>query len=216
MLLMVATVFVISDVTRATLLDWNAIPSGMEKYVKPCTHIDGCCGSTDTLLTGVPSQLRDLYQDSSLATDSNNQTARWHSVKPSLYQHEASETKFVYLYRTQGYWFAGPDVQNATSSVLRANSSDTDPYNLPVGVWSYRDDSTKNWTGASALSAARDGDTRESLGCLSPAGVVFTIFTYIGFFLLAFATMWNANIVQKLSEAKDKWTEIRAQKALEA
>lgn len=51
----------------------------------------------------------------------------------------------------------------------------------------------------------------ERIACLSTIGFVFTIlFTYSGFILLAVATMWNANITEKIRKFREKWKEIRA------
>jgi hypothetical protein len=53
----------------------------------------------------------------------------------------------------------------------------------------------------------------ERIACLSTIGFVFTIlFTYTGFVLLAVATMWNANITQKIRKFREKWKEIREKK----
>jgi len=53
----------------------------------------------------------------------------------------------------------------------------------------------------------------ERVACLSTIGFVFTIlFTYTGFILLAVATMWNANITEKLKKFREKWKEIRQKK----
>jgi len=53
----------------------------------------------------------------------------------------------------------------------------------------------------------------ERIACLSTIGFVFTIvFTYSGFVLLAVATMWNANITEKIRKFREKWKEIREKK----
>lgn len=45
---------------------------------------------------------------------------------------------------------------------------------------------------------------------LSVIGWIFTIFcTYLGFTLLAVGTMWNANLVKKLKEIRQRWRELR-------
>ena len=50
----------------------------------------------------------------------------------------------------------------------------------------------------------------ENIFNLSPIGILFTIiFTYTGFTLLAIGTMWNANIVKKCGELREKWNELR-------
>lgn len=51
----------------------------------------------------------------------------------------------------------------------------------------------------------------ESIGHLSPVGIVFTIiFTYTGFILLAVAVMWNADISSKLKKIGQQWQDLRA------
>jgi len=53
-------------------------------------------------------------------------------------------------------------------------------------------------------------DNNERVGCLSTIGVLFTIvFTYMGFVLLASATLWNASIGEKIVKFREKWKEIR-------
>lgn len=50
----------------------------------------------------------------------------------------------------------------------------------------------------------------ESLRCLSVAGIIFTVlFTYVGFFLLFWGTMWNAKLWPKLKAIPAKWRAIR-------
>jgi len=59
-------------------------------------------------------------------------------------------------------------------------------------------------------SQYRPGCNRENISCLSLTGVLFTIVaTYTGFILLFIGTMWNANIVSKLKELRQKWRELR-------
>lgn len=54
--------------------------------------------------------------------------------------------------------------------------------------------------------------TNEQIACLSTIGIVFTLcFTYTGFVLLAVATMWNANIVDKIKKMNAEWNRIRMQ-----
>lgn len=61
-------------------------------------------------------------------------------------------------------------------------------------------------------AATASGGTLEKAHCLSFVGTLFTlVFTYFGFFLLAFATMWNADLVGKCKEIGVKYREIRAQ-----
>jgi len=61
-----------------------------------------------------------------------------------------------------------------------------------------------------ALSMYVDsGCESETLKCLSPVGWVFTFITWIGFTLLVIGTMWNANLMDKLRDIRDKWRELR-------
>ena len=56
------------------------------------------------------------------------------------------------------------------------------------------------------------GCHEETFKCLSSIGWIFTIFcTYIGFAILMFATMWNADLIGKLAAMREKWRELRAQ-----
>mmetsp|Transcript_43727 Transcript_43727/g.85585 ORF Transcript_43727/g.85585 Transcript_43727/m.85585 type:complete len:440 (-) Transcript_43727:53-1372(-) len=51
----------------------------------------------------------------------------------------------------------------------------------------------------------------EKMRCLTTLGAFTTIVcTYTGFILLAVGTMWNANLVGKLRDARDKWRELRS------
>lgn len=53
-------------------------------------------------------------------------------------------------------------------------------------------------------------DDRESWSNLSTVGVIFTLtFTYLGFFLLTFGVMWNAQIIQKLQKVKSEYRALR-------
>eukprot|EP01117_Protostelium_nocturnum_P002336 TRINITY_DN1299_c0_g1_i1.p1 TRINITY_DN1299_c0_g1~~TRINITY_DN1299_c0_g1_i1.p1 ORF type:complete len:134 (-),score=29.05 TRINITY_DN1299_c0_g1_i1:203-604(-) len=53
----------------------------------------------------------------------------------------------------------------------------------------------------------------ETWKCLALPGIIFTIlFTYIGFFLLFWGTMWNANLWSKLKSVPKKWRAIRRKK----
>eukprot|EP01004_Peranema_trichophorum_P004138 NODE_307_length_2984_cov_95.594547_g265_i0.p1 GENE.NODE_307_length_2984_cov_95.594547_g265_i0~~NODE_307_length_2984_cov_95.594547_g265_i0.p1 ORF type:complete len:770 (+),score=165.48 NODE_307_length_2984_cov_95.594547_g265_i0:178-2487(+) len=53
-------------------------------------------------------------------------------------------------------------------------------------------------------------DNEENMKHLSPMGILFTIFfTYLGFVLLAFGTLWNASIIDKLKEIRETWRELR-------
>jgi len=50
----------------------------------------------------------------------------------------------------------------------------------------------------------------ETIKCLSVAGWVITIgCTYVGILLLVVGTMWNADLIGKLRDIRDKWREIR-------
>lgn len=50
----------------------------------------------------------------------------------------------------------------------------------------------------------------ENFGCLSPLGWLFTVFfTYFGFALLIFGSLWNAKFLDKMAELKDSWRELR-------
>jgi len=52
----------------------------------------------------------------------------------------------------------------------------------------------------------------EDFAHLSPLGVWTTIVaTYAGFFLLAIAVMWNANLIAKLTKLSKKWKQLRGQ-----
>jgi hypothetical protein len=54
------------------------------------------------------------------------------------------------------------------------------------------------------------GCSSETPRCLTTVGIVFTlVFTYLGFTLLAIATLWNANIVDKLKDFKAEWKRLR-------
>jgi len=47
--------------------------------------------------------------------------------------------------------------------------------------------------------------------CLSAVGWLFTVgATYIGFILLMWGSFWNANLISKLKEIRDRWRQIRA------
>ena len=53
-------------------------------------------------------------------------------------------------------------------------------------------------------------DSRESWSNLSPIGILFTItFTYLGFAILCFGVMWNADIVKKLAKVRSQWKALR-------
>lgn len=66
------------------------------------------------------------------------------------------------------------------------------------------------WT-SDSVKMYRDDCDSETIRCLSVTGVFFTIiFTYVGFVLLAWGTLWNANILDKLRDVREKWRELRA------
>ena len=111
--------------------------------MKPCQSVDGCCGSTDVLITGVPPGAENNYEKSSDTTASNNQTARWtrekngydSETKTWSYSHQGKDSK-VYLFYNQSTrtWFAGPKKMNSDAAVLKANATSeaSDAYNLKV------------------------------------------------------------------------------------
>jgi hypothetical protein len=52
----------------------------------------------------------------------------------------------------------------------------------------------------------------ENFACLSTIGWIFTVaFTYSGIALLVIGTMWNADLIGKCEEIRDKWREIRSE-----
>ncbi|PRP73158.1 outer membrane autotransporter barrel domain-containing protein [Planoprotostelium fungivorum] len=60
------------------------------------------------------------------------------------------------------------------------------------------------------FSEYRSDCDSETLRCLSRAGIIFTVlFTYIGFVLLFWGTMWNAGLWPKLKAIPKKWRQIR-------
>jgi len=63
---------------------------------------------------------------------------------------------------------------------------------------------------ADYLSEYRDDCDDESIACLSVVGWIFTIgCTYTGFIILTLATLWNANIIDKIDAFKDRWRQLR-------
>lgn len=59
------------------------------------------------------------------------------------------------------------------------------------------------------LSEYRPDCHEESFHCLSVLGIFFTIIaTYTGFAVLIFASLWNANICEKVDDFKAKWNEL--------
>jgi len=56
----------------------------------------------------------------------------------------------------------------------------------------------------------RDDCSSEVPSCLTTVGILFTIvFTYLGFTILAVATLWNANICDKLKDFRAEWRRVR-------
>jgi hypothetical protein len=55
----------------------------------------------------------------------------------------------------------------------------------------------------------------ETLVCLTFVGWMFELCTYIGFIMLITGSMWNANIVDKMRELREKWRELRNQSSSE-
>jgi thiol-disulfide isomerase/thioredoxin len=52
--------------------------------------------------------------------------------------------------------------------------------------------------------------SNEKFACLGGMGTLFTaVFTYFGFSLLLWGSLWNANLIQKLGKAKDQWNQLR-------
>jgi len=67
--------------------------------------------------------------------------------------------------------------------------------------------------GTWGASEYRDDCTEETMHCLSTVGVIFTIvLTYSGFAMMAFGTMWNANICDKIKDIREEWKKIRSGK----
>jgi len=59
-------------------------------------------------------------------------------------------------------------------------------------------------------SQYRTGCAAEAFSCLTTIGWIFTVLmTYLGFCIFFFATMWNANLVGKLSNIATQWRELR-------
>lgn len=68
------------------------------------------------------------------------------------------------------------------------------------------------YSSAEYKSGEAETTSDENLTHLSTIGILFAIVaTYSGFILLAFGTLWNANIMSKLKVIKQKWRELRAQ-----
>jgi len=65
------------------------------------------------------------------------------------------------------------------------------------------------WTSPSSYEYKANCDS-ETLRCMSVTGGLITIgCTYTGFLLLAIAVGWNANIVEKFGELRQRWRELR-------
>lgn len=57
----------------------------------------------------------------------------------------------------------------------------------------------------------RHGCPTEDMKCLSVWGWLFTVgFTYVGIVFLVWGTMWNADLIGKCHDLRDKWREIRS------
>jgi len=70
------------------------------------------------------------------------------------------------------------------------------------------------WTESQGAGEYKSGCGHEDIGCLSTTGILFTIvFTYTGFILLAVATLWNANICEKMKDIKAEWKRLRGQRS---
>jgi len=64
--------------------------------------------------------------------------------------------------------------------------------------------------GWGAAEYGGNGCSEEVMACLTTVGWLFTIvFTYTGFTLLMVATLWNANICDKLADFRKQWQAIR-------
>lgn len=60
------------------------------------------------------------------------------------------------------------------------------------------------------MNEYRSGCPTENFACLSTIGWIFTVaMTYGGIALLVIGTMWNADIIGKCEEIREKWGEIR-------
>ncbi len=86
------------------------------------------------------------------------------------------------------------------------------------GVWLAcikLDDGSCAWYSSAEYKAGEAGGTNdENLTNLSTIGILFTIVcTYSGFILLAFGTLWNANIMSKLVIIRARWRQLRGQMA---
>jgi hypothetical protein len=70
-----------------------------------------------------------------------------------------------------------------------------------------------NWwpsTGTYGSREYRSDCSSETPSCLTVVGVLFTlVFTYLGFVILTIATLWNANLVDKIKDFKAEWKRLR-------
>lgn len=68
------------------------------------------------------------------------------------------------------------------------------------------------YSSAEYKSGEAETTSDENLTHLSTIGILFAIVaTYSGFILLAFGTLWNANIMAKIKLLKEQWRTLRAQ-----
>lgn len=52
--------------------------------------------------------------------------------------------------------------------------------------------------------------SNEYMSCLGGTGIIFTaLFSYAGFILLTWGSLWNANLLQKLGKMKAQWQQLR-------
>lgn len=59
--------------------------------------------------------------------------------------------------------------------------------------------------------------SNEKFSCLGGMGTLFTaVFTYFGFSLLLWGSLWNANLVEKLGKAKSQWDQLRGNTPIDA
>lgn len=96
----------------------------------------------------------------------------------------------------------GMTVSASGSYIIAANNSEVVMYDFDfIGSGQYVHDPSRNCISSN----------NEKMRCLTTLGAFTTLVcTYTGFILLAVGTMWNANLVSKLKDARDKWRELRA------
>ena len=90
-----------------------------------------------------------------------------------------------------------------------------------VGAWPAcikLDDGSCAWYSSAEYKAGEAETVQdENLTHLSTVGILFTILaTYSGFVMLAVGTLWNAEILKKLGNIRDRWNELRARAAAAA